>query len=107
MIGTNSCAVSTQHAPQIISTLPSEPLIYAAVLDAMPQLVFLKDKTARFVFVNQAVANIFGVNKQDILGKMDDDFISDKLQVAKFRNDDQTVLLRFFRDFPVFFNWRF
>ncbi len=71
----------------------SSPQFFEAVVDAIPALVFIKDETFRFVFVNQALATLFNKPKATILGKTDADLISDKDQVASFNNADRTVLL--------------
>jgi PAS domain S-box-containing protein len=66
---------------------------FAAVLDRMPNLVFVKDEFLRFTYVNSALAEIFGTTREQVLGKIDADFIKDLDQVEHFKNDDRTVLL--------------
>ena len=45
-----------------------------AVLDGLPQLIFVKDGEGRFVWVNAAFAKFLGRKKQQIIGKKDEDF---------------------------------
>lgn len=39
------------------------------VLDMLPNAIFLKDENLRFVFVNKAYEKMFGVQREDVLGK--------------------------------------
>ena len=65
---------------------------YSTVLDALPNLIFVKDHHFRFVFVNQALANNFGLTKDQIRGKTDAQLNDDPAQVRHFRSDDLFVL---------------
>lgn len=65
-----------------------------AVLDGVPSFVWVKDESLRFLYVNHPLAALFHVQKGDMLGKKDEDFISDPDQLAHFRNDDRRVIIR-------------
>lgn len=39
------------------------------VLDLLPNAIFIKDENLRFVFVNKAYEKMFGVQREDVLGK--------------------------------------
>ena len=39
------------------------------VLDLLPNAIFIKDENLRFVFVNNAYEKMFGVQREDVLGK--------------------------------------
>ena len=39
------------------------------ILDSVPAMIFYKDKENRFLRVNQNLANVFGMSKEEILGK--------------------------------------
>lgn len=66
---------------------------YLAVLDSMPNLVFIKNRLFQFTYANQALADIFGTTKENIIGKRDEDFTKDQDQLKHFRDADRTVLL--------------
>ncbi len=62
------------------------------VIDADPNLVFVKDWDGRFTLVNRAVAEIYGTTPEDLIGKTDADFNPDRAQVERFVRDDQDVM---------------
>jgi len=65
---------------------------YLKVLDTIPNLIFVKGKDLRFVFVNEAIAKNFKKRKDEIIGKKDEDINPDKEQVARFVKDDTYVI---------------
>ncbi len=67
---------------------------FLTLLDHLPTLIFLKSNSLRFMYVNKALADVFGTTKDEIIGKTDSDFIKDTDQVQHFKNDDRTVLLQ-------------
>lgn len=52
------------------------------VIDANPNLVFVKDRDGRFVLANEAVADIYGTTVEGLIGKTDADFDVDPEEVA-------------------------
>lgn len=52
------------------------------VIDANPNLVFVKDWDGRFVLANEAVADIYGTTVEGLIGKTDADFDVDPEEVA-------------------------
>ena len=62
------------------------------VLDANPQLIFLKDWDGRFVLANQAVAEIYGTTVEQLEGKTDADFNPDAAEVETFLRHDREVI---------------
>jgi diguanylate cyclase (GGDEF)-like protein/PAS domain S-box-containing protein len=40
-----------------------------AVLDAMPNAIFIKNEALRFVFINRAYETMFGVRREDVVGR--------------------------------------
>lgn len=52
------------------------------VIDANPNLVFVKDWDGRFVLANEAVADIYGTTVEGLIGKTDADFGVDPEEVA-------------------------
>ncbi|MEP7087558.1 MAG: PAS domain-containing protein [Gemmatimonadota bacterium] len=62
-----------------------------AVLDNLPDLIFLKDLDSRFVVASEPLAQIFGISATEMIGKTDLDFFSAD-QAARFALDDKLVL---------------
>lgn len=62
------------------------------VIDANPNLVFVKDWDGRFVFANEAVAKVYGTTVEDLVGKTDADFNTNPEEVAASRQADQEVM---------------
>lgn len=62
------------------------------VMDIDPTLVFVKDLQGRFVFGNQAVADLYGVSPDDLVGKLDADFNPSQEEIEMFRRQDAAVL---------------
>ncbi len=48
------------------------------VLDMSPDPIWIKDKNLRHIYVNKAFANLFGMKKEDIIGKTDIDAMSEE-----------------------------
>ncbi len=62
-----------------------------SILDRVPDPIFVKDATHRFVLVNEALAHLFGRPREAILWKRDEDFLPPD-QVAVFLEHDRRVL---------------
>jgi PAS domain S-box-containing protein len=62
------------------------------VVDANPQLVFLKDWDGRFVLANTAVAEVYGTSVEELEGKSDAEFNADRSQVEEFLRHDREVM---------------
>jgi two-component system, cell cycle sensor histidine kinase and response regulator CckA len=62
------------------------------VMDIDPTLVFVKDLHGRFVFGNQAVADLYGVSPDELVGKLDADFNPSQDEIEMFRRQDAAVL---------------
>lgn len=62
-----------------------------ALLDNLPDLIFLKDLDSRFIFVNEPLARIFGVTPKEMSGKTDFDFFSAE-QARRHVADDKIAL---------------
>jgi two-component system cell cycle sensor histidine kinase/response regulator CckA len=64
-----------------------------ALLDNLPDLVFLKDLESRFVAVNEPLARVLGVRGEDMIGKMSFDFFPPD-RAERYAADDAQALLR-------------
>jgi AraC-like DNA-binding protein len=55
-------------------------------------LFFVKDSQRRFVYVNQGLSEMFGLNrKADIIGKFDTEYCDEYVE-SMFKQDDETIL---------------
>ncbi len=62
------------------------------VIDLNPNFIFAKDRQGRFTLVNQAVAEAYGTTVENLLGKTDAEFNSNREEVEHFRRDDLDVM---------------
>src|ERR1041385_4328159 len=62
------------------------------IIDANPNLIFVKDWNGRFILVNQAIAEIYGTTPAGLLGKTDADFNPNPDEIAHFLRDDREVM---------------
>src|SRR5687768_13956046 len=62
------------------------------IIDANPNLIFVKDRDGRFTLVNQAVANCYGTTVEKLLGKTDADFNANPEEVEHFQRKDREVI---------------
>ena len=63
-----------------------------AILDAIPDLVWLKDADGHFLSCNPPFERYFGAHEEQILGRTDYDFVSAKLADA-FRENDRKAMV--------------
>ena len=61
------------------------------LLQAIPDLVWLKDPEGRFLHCNRRMEELLGVTEADILGRTDDDFV-DHETASRFRLNDLTAM---------------
>lgn len=62
------------------------------IIDLSPNLIFAKDRDGHYTLVNKAVAEIYGTSVENLIGKNDADFNSNKEEVQQFLLDDQEVI---------------
>jgi PAS domain S-box-containing protein len=49
--------------------------LVASVLDAVPNIVFLKDQQHRSLFINKTFAEFMGLRREDVVGKVDHEYL--------------------------------
>jgi len=64
---------------------------FNTLLDAIPDMVYLKDKNLKNRIVNKAFADFVGLKKEDIIGKKDEEFFDPDL-AEQCRSSDKEVL---------------
>jgi len=62
------------------------------IIDLVPHFIFAKDKEGHFILVNRAIAKAYGTTVENLIGKMDADFIKYPDQVKHFLQDDLEVI---------------
>jgi PAS domain S-box-containing protein len=71
--------------------LDSEKRVLRAVIDLLPDYIYVKDRQGRFLVNNQAVATNLGCRPEDVIGKTDFDFFPKSL-AQQFFDDEQRVI---------------
>ncbi len=68
------------------------------IIDSIPNPLFVKNRQHQWVLVNKAYCNLTGIDKENILGKTDNDFLNSvdaahyvKLDEEQFINEEETV----------------
>ena len=69
----------------------TERLLLRALLNSVPDYLFVKDTESRFVIANRAVAEDLGLKVDDLIGKTDFEFHPAEL-ASKFFDDEQRVI---------------
>src|SRR5690606_40947225 len=78
------------HRP--LSTAPfGEADLLRALIDNLPDLIYVKDEQSRFLLANRAVADQMGTTPEELLGKSDFDFYPEEL-ARSFHADEQRVI---------------
>lgn len=62
-----------------------------AILDHSPNLVFVKDPSGRYLFVNRRFEDVFHRTREEVINKTDDELFA-PTQAAVFRTNDRKVL---------------
>ncbi|MEM1084851.1 MAG: PAS domain-containing protein [Verrucomicrobiota bacterium] len=62
------------------------------MMDNSPAVVSLKDADGRYLMVNRGFEELFGMDRRDVLGRKDHDFIADRSAADKFRENDLVVI---------------
>jgi diguanylate cyclase (GGDEF)-like protein/PAS domain S-box-containing protein len=62
------------------------------VIDVNPNFIYAKDREGRFRMANHSVAQAYGTNVENLIGKTEMDFNLNLQEVERFRKDDLEVL---------------
>src|SRR5690606_19145022 len=83
---------SPAQGPRPPTTAPlGEADLLRALIDNLPDLIYVKDEQSRFLVANRAVAEQMGTTPAELLGKTDFDFYPDEL-ASSFYADEQRVI---------------
>lgn len=85
----NKTQLSQKKILEIKRELQKQKKNFNALLDAIPDLVYLKDKKGKNLIVNKAYADFFGLKKEDIIGKKDSEFLDADLAAQCQKSDEE------------------
>lgn len=74
------------------SNITEDPELLRLLYDSNPTLVFVKDRQGRFVFANKALADVYHVSVDNLIGKTDADFNPEIEEIEHFLADDLRVM---------------
>ena len=77
---------------QAEKALQQQRSLLRQMIDINPHFIFAKDKSMRYTVVNQAFAQAYGKTVDEIIGKTDADLHPNKKIVAKYYQDDLSVI---------------
>jgi PAS domain S-box-containing protein len=77
---------------QATDSLEQQRAFMRQVIDIVPNLIFAKDRAGRFTLANRATADIYGTEPEELIGKTDSDFNSNRDEVEAFRRMDLEVM---------------
>ncbi len=61
------------------------------IIDTVPSYIFVKDLDGRFLLVNQALADVFGMDPDDVVGKTDQDYGASEEHIRMYSQIDREV----------------
>lgn len=64
---------------------------FLSILENTPAIVYIKDTSGRYLLVNRALEDAFGLASEEIVGRTDAELF-DEATAAQFRENDRTVL---------------
>ncbi|MBN1158675.1 MAG: PAS domain S-box protein [Bacteroidales bacterium] len=88
-ISITSDITAVKDLESTLSTLQNQN---RAILDNIPYLAWLKDKTGRYITVNHTFAESYHLKPSDIIGKTDFDFCSEEKANEFFKSDQKVIL---------------
>ncbi|WNS80695.1 ATP-binding protein [Domibacillus sp. DTU_2020_1001157_1_SI_ALB_TIR_016] len=69
-----------------------QQLFLRRVIDANPNFIYAKDQYGRFTMANAAIAALYGVSSEQMLGKRESDFYADPKQAEEMAKEDMYLL---------------
>ncbi len=77
---------------QAEKALQESERLLRTVIDLVPHFIFVKDSQSRHLLVNQACAAANGLTPEEMKGKSDLDFVTDRSQAEFFMKNDREVI---------------
>lgn len=90
--GTSAIENDINERKQLEGEIEKQKRLLKSLLDAIPDLIFYKDATSRYIGCNRAFAEDFiGRREEEIVGKTDLDFVKDMDLAEFFRQKDREM----------------
>lgn len=74
-----------------LSEVRGQSRMIRALIDHLPQRIFIKDRESRYLLVNQTYANDLAMTPDEVVGKSDLDFFAPEL-AHRYRSDDRRIM---------------
>ncbi len=87
-VGTHTDITERKRAEE---ALRAQQRILREVIDANPNIIFVKDEEGRYTLVNQAMAELFGTTVESVVGKTAADFMSNEEDAERIYRQDEEV----------------
>ncbi|NQT24663.1 PAS domain S-box protein [candidate division KSB1 bacterium] len=69
-----------------------EQVLMSAMMDTLPDNIYFKDKDSRFIRINKAMCNWFGIdNPEEAVGKSDYDYFSEEHAQQAYENEQNII----------------
>jgi len=81
----------TEHK-RVEETLRVQQEFLRQIVDGNPNMIYVKDWDGKFIFVNEALAIFYRTTVENLVGKSDADFNSNKEEVEKVLRQDREVM---------------
>lgn len=91
VIGAICCLLDVTRPKELESALRESEERIRALMSFSPAVMFLKDTHGRYLEVNPQFETMFGIQRDDILGKTDED-VFPAVQARRFAANDETVI---------------
>ncbi len=82
-----------QHRQEVESSLDYQQQLLRTVIDASPNVIFVKNWQGEYILGNQALAKFYGTTVEQLIGKTDADFNPNQQQTEFLLNIDRQVML--------------
>lgn len=74
-----------------LSEVRAQSRMIRALIDHLPQRIFIKDRESRYLLVNKTYANDLAMTPEQVVGKSDLDFFPPEL-AQRYRTDDRRIM---------------
>lgn len=86
--------VDVTHERILSKKLDESTRFVTKVLDSSPHLIFVKDIEGRFLIGNQAVCDLLGLSKEELIHKSLEEIHTNREEVSELNRIDQEVILQ-------------
>ncbi len=62
------------------------------IIDLVPHLIFVKNREGRYLLVNRATAEVFGLEVAEVTGRLESELLANPVEGARFHQDDLVVI---------------